>query len=596
MQWINLFASRPRARSRGSQGTATLVTMIATLAVAALSACASPVSPVGPDQAPVARIDLLPGEAELEPTESMRFFADLRDANGNPVSDVISWDADGGTIDANGIYVAGSAAGDYEVRATSRFHDWIAAARVRIRPRAPGTTTSEPTVASVSLSPGSATVIAGKTAAFTAAVSDAQGNPVNVSVTWSATGGTISSSGSYTAGSQPGTYAVQATAGGRSASATVQVTAPATTPPPAPAPVNGIPISPGQSIQAAVNANPAGTTFVIKAGRHVRQSVEPKDGDTFVGEAGAILDGQGLNIYAFGHYGLGSRNVTVRGLVIENYATPVAEGAIQGDNTFDWTVENNEVRNNAGFGIRAGQGMRVLNNHAHHNGDAGIGGYKSHGALIEGNEVDHNADVGYQAPAVATAAGMKFVRGQNLVIRNNYVHDNPKRGIWCDTDVVNVLIENNHVANNGGYGIWQEIGGKATIRNNVVEGNSFAAGTGAGWLDGLGIAVTLSTDVEIYGNTVRGNVGGIGAMAATGYPAGHELRNLYVHDNTIELTKGRSGIVSNMGDASIYTSNNNRFQNNHYTLGSGDSWFLWMDGARTVQQWKGYGNDVNGTF
>ena len=50
-------------------------------------------------------------------------------------------------------------------------------------------------------------------------------------------------------------------------------------------------ISPGQSIQDAVDANPAGTTFHIKAGIHRLQQVKPKDGDKFIGEPGAILSG-----------------------------------------------------------------------------------------------------------------------------------------------------------------------------------------------------------------------------------------------------------------------------------------------------------------
>jgi hypothetical protein len=53
----------------------------------------------------------------------------------------------------------------------------------------------------------------------------------------------------------------------------------------------GVFISPGQSIQAAVDANPPGTTFSIKAGIHRLQQVKPKDGDRFIGEPGAVLSG-----------------------------------------------------------------------------------------------------------------------------------------------------------------------------------------------------------------------------------------------------------------------------------------------------------------
>ena len=50
-------------------------------------------------------------------------------------------------------------------------------------------------------------------------------------------------------------------------------------------------IHPGESIQEAVSANPPGTAFLIKAGVYRMQSVVPKPGDAFQGEAGTILSG-----------------------------------------------------------------------------------------------------------------------------------------------------------------------------------------------------------------------------------------------------------------------------------------------------------------
>ena len=50
-------------------------------------------------------------------------------------------------------------------------------------------------------------------------------------------------------------------------------------------------LSPGADIQAAVNANPANTTFILKGGYYRLQSVQPKDGDSFVGQNNPILSG-----------------------------------------------------------------------------------------------------------------------------------------------------------------------------------------------------------------------------------------------------------------------------------------------------------------
>lgn len=47
----------------------------------------------------------------------------------------------------------------------------------------------------------------------------------------------------------------------------------------------------GESIQAAVDRNPAGTRLRLAAGIHRLQQVTPKDGNTFTGEVGAVLSG-----------------------------------------------------------------------------------------------------------------------------------------------------------------------------------------------------------------------------------------------------------------------------------------------------------------
>jgi hypothetical protein len=74
----------------------------------------------------------------------------------------------------------------------------------------------------ISISPTSATVTTGGTRQFTATVT----NVSNTAVTWSATGGTVSATGLYTAGATPGTFSVTATtvaAPQQSATATVTV-------------------------------------------------------------------------------------------------------------------------------------------------------------------------------------------------------------------------------------------------------------------------------------------------------------------------------------------------------------------------------------
>ena len=90
------------------------------------------------------------------------------------------------------------------------------------------------TFSSVTVTPGTATVMAGGTEQFSAVVLDQfqQGMATQPTFAWSASGGTISSAGLYTAGSTAGSYSVAAKSGAVSGSATVNVAAPSPSPGP----------------------------------------------------------------------------------------------------------------------------------------------------------------------------------------------------------------------------------------------------------------------------------------------------------------------------------------------------------------------------
>lgn len=285
--------------------------------------------------------------------------------------------------------------------------------------------------------------------------------------------------------------------------------------------------------------------------------------------------------------------VVIRGVVIEKYATPAQQGALQGNATSGWTVEESEIRLNHGIGLRTGPGMRVLRNRIHHNGQMGLGG-SGDGVLVEGNEIHHNNALGFD-PAWE-AGGSKFVRTDGLVLRGNFSHHNHGHGLWTDIDNVNTLYEGNRLEDNTRSGIFHEISYRATIRGNVARRNG---GTGAQWVDGAGILVNSSRDVEVYENTVEGNLNGIAAVQSArgaGAHGAYELANLYVHHNAVAMAEGRSGVVQNAGSAAVFTSMNVRFEANHYTLGSTTRPFAWKDAAHDTGGWKGFGHDVNGTF
>ena len=87
------------------------------------------------------------------------------------------------------------------------------------------------TLESVTVLPTSVTLASGASQAFTATAHMSDGGTPAAAVSWSATGGSISGAGVYTAGSSPGEYIVVATAQGSALADTALVVIPAPPPP-----------------------------------------------------------------------------------------------------------------------------------------------------------------------------------------------------------------------------------------------------------------------------------------------------------------------------------------------------------------------------
>jgi parallel beta-helix repeat protein len=170
--------------------------------------------------------------------------------------------------------------------------------------------------------------------------------------------------------------------------------------------------------------------------------------------------------------------------------------------------------------------------------------------------------------------------------------------MWTDINNRYTLYEGNVVKNNDLMGIFHEVSYDVVIRNNTIEGNGFKS---TGTMRGGGIAVVSSPNVEIYGNTIRNNQNGIAVNQderGSGPYGLHEVNNLFVHDNTIVMQSGYTGLGLGRGLSgnTYYTSKNNRFVRNNYTLGTRTKYFYWQDAERTPAQWQAYGQDQGGTF
>jgi parallel beta-helix repeat protein len=292
-------------------------------------------------------------------------------------------------------------------------------------------------------------------------------------------------------------------------------------------------------------------------------------------------------------------DVTIRGLVVEKYATPAQLGAVQStlsDETSpgrNWLIEDSEIRLNHGAGIRAGEETTLRRVSIHHNGQLGIAFSGGSGGLIEDCEIASNNIAGFEWGW--EAGGAKFTETDGLVVRGCDVHDNTGPGLWTDISNSDTLYESNTVTNNTGPGIFHEISYDAVIRDNTVAGNGFGF---AEWLWGSGILVAASTDVEIYGNTVTGNADGIGGIQQVrddGPGAPYLLARMHVHDNTISMESGQTGVVEDVGDPSVFLDRDIRFDSNTYVDTDGLR-YSWLGKKLDAKEWQGEGQDLDGTW
>jgi parallel beta-helix repeat protein len=356
---------------------------------------------------------------------------------------------------------------------------------------------------------------------------------------------------------------------------------------PAPNFTNGVQVRTGDDLADMVRSRGSGTVFVLETGvHHMDEKVVPKDGMTFVGEPGAVMDGGNKTDAAFSN---GGANVTIRNLIIQNYNTPAQRGAIEaaGDN---WKIIDNEIRYNAGAGLSlGGDGFIVDGNNIHHNEQIGIIGQNASGAKVTGNEISYNNpndryDYGWES------GGTKFLRTTNLYIANNNVHDNHGPGLWADHDNYNTTYEKNTVRDNYGPGILHEISYDANITNNTVTGNAHRFYVG-------GILIASSPNVEVKGNTLNSNDGGIIGLQdnrGSGNRGTYQTTGLNVHNNNVTWTNGFHGIQVNAGP-DITKTNTINYDHNTYTTNQTNS-FKWGTTSHNFQQWQTLGQDPNSTI
>jgi len=349
-------------------------------------------------------------------------------------------------------------------------------------------------------------------------------------------------------------------------------------------------VEPGESIQNAINSHGDGATIVIAAGVHnMTGPISPRHENHIVGERGAVLDGGGTAEFAFGGPG---DDVTIEGLDIRNYASPVSEGTVRTHNSSQrWVIRANTIHDNGGQGIRFGEGWWIVGNYIHHNEQYGIGGSGSD-VVVESNEIAFN-NPDLSVNPFTGAGGTKFIRTKNLSVKGNCSHNNGGPGLWTDGHNIGTRYEGNLVFDNHHAGIKHEISCDATIVGNTVRRNGFGNDN---WVAGAGILVVNSPNVTVQGNLVEDNNDGIGGIQGDrgtleGENCEIKLKNLLVTDNRVTMSSGQSGIVTNETSL-VFDSWNNHFVANQYEFASSHGkYFRWEGELLTYVDWKKTGND-----
>lgn len=199
-----------------------------------------------PPSTTVTQVVTSPDSITLDPNQTKQFLAYGRTQAGDSVAVAVRWTVSGGAITPGGLYTADTIAGTYQVTATATSSPAAGASRVK----------NSGLVTQIVLTPVTASVVVGATLQFAAYGRKANGDSVPVSVTFTATGGTISAAGLYTAGPSAGIYRVVATQTGRTLTGASSVT------------ITTVPV-------ASVTVSPA--TLTVTAGQSGQLAATPKD-------------------------------------------------------------------------------------------------------------------------------------------------------------------------------------------------------------------------------------------------------------------------------------------------------------------------------
>jgi hypothetical protein len=291
---------------------------------------------------------------------------------------------------------------------------------------------------------------------------------------------------------------------------------------------SGVPVSPGDDLDAIVNGDPRGTatTFCVNANSdgttatfYISETLRPKDGDRLIGQTGETVT-RGPATYGVPKVEIRPSNsldkiIGAVGKNIEIQWVDIA-GAV-GKITTDGRPQ---VGTGAGITASSADSGFLVRYVAIHGNDAG-GILNAKGRILNSEFYDNTQNPDFLG---FNGSGVKGIT--EFEAAYNYVHNEQGNGIWCDVGCKNdptrqygFWVHDNLTVDNGRSGIRYEHSPKglatgvhaseptALIEGNEVHGNSYGANRG-------GISV-----LDGQNALIRHNVFGAKTIADVAYRA-----------------------------------------------------------------------------
>lgn len=339
-----------------------------------------------------------------------------------------------------------------------------------------------------------------------------------------------------------------------------------------------VPIYPTDNAQTVVNAHPAGTTFLIKAGMHSGFTLNLTtpglyNGMRFIGEPGAILDGGNANLQCLTAY---ARDLVFRGwsasqpMQINNYTPTATQSTVvncnnQNDSRFSLPgceIAYLSLLNNAQVNVRGGASsylhdLTITNAGMNSLAGAGIGS-PLRPCVVRNITITNNNTSG-SAPGFE--GGIKFATCRYVEVSNVTIVGNPNHslawdsyGLWFDVNCENIIVHDCTISDTPRAGLVAEIGGAFQFYNNTITNCGFAwdgIGQGsavpqAGWGFGGGAGIMIASSGN---NTIGGTGGYISRNTITNCNEGivvrEQNRGVFNSDKLTPLFSTNIHVVSN---------------------------------------------------